>query len=246
MKLGVLLRAHQRAKTLDIALSEFFRYREFGIDVAVSIIADRPHFLVEKVLEKWRSSLFHLHYTKIPILGYGKQSWMENSNENLRHLERCNPDWIVFADDDRWFARPQIDEELPRALDDENVDLWYAKSLFLWDKPDQINARRHHDQVTIWRHTRGDRFPTDRVIQAPAGVHDGAVVAGRVGHLSTPLLDYGSYDAAERQRVYDSYVRAGRDKRDPWISTLVESPQLEKLPLKCDDLWSSYEESADA
>jgi hypothetical protein len=238
MKLGVLLRAHKRHKTLDIALSELFRYNDLGLEVMVQLIADRPNFMVEGVISKWRDKLFGLRYTQTPILSSGGERWMENANENLALLEAGNPDWVLFADDDRWFARPQIDDELPAALGDKDIDVYYAKSLFLWDKPDQINTKRHHDAITIWRHMRGARFPTDRVIQAPFVIHDHAIMHDRVGHLNTPLLDYGSYAAEERQELYNAYVKAGRDPRDPWISSLIEPPKLIPLPIQGEDLYS--------
>lgn len=240
MRLGVILRAHVRHKTLDIALSELERYEdELGIEVKTQLVVDRPHFLVNKVLDKHRDRLFGLRYVE-PLLQAGRARWMENANDALDRLEPCAPDWVLFADDDRWFEPSKINAELHGALHQDNVDVWKAESLFFWDKPTQINVGRHHWAPVLWRHVTGCRFPTDRVIQTPIEIHDEAVVSGRVSTLRTPLLDYGSFSAEERQRVHDAHVRSGGyDAADPWVASLLAPPDLRKYEPK-PDLWSEY------
>jgi len=245
IKLGVLLRAHHRHEQLDIALQELLRYNELpGLEVKIQVLVDRPHFLVEGVLKKYRDRLYGLAYCPFPIVSARGYRFMESNNYNLKRLEHCDPDWVYVADDDAWFAPPMIDKELPEALTSTTVDLWYAKSLFLWDDPRQYNENRKHYGPVIWRHQPGARWPLDRSLQVPMPLHDEAIMTRRVGDLTTPLLDYGSYDEPERVRLYNAYLRAGRDPHDAWVSSLVEPPDLRSLDLSEDwiDLWSARHE----
>lgn len=241
MKLGVLLRCHHRSKTLDIAMSEFFRYHDdLGIDVAMHVLADRPNFLVESVLKKYRKRLFGLKYAPFPLVSNQGCRFMEALNLQLDALRDAGCDWFTIADDDRWWEPTRADEHLKKCMEDPDVDLWYGQSLFIWDSPNLYNVNRHHDAVVLFRHRQGDRFPEDRVIQATEEIHDEAIVQGRTGRFPAPLLDYGTYDDQERNRVLKSFLNAGKD--DQYVRSIEQPPKLEYLPFdNWKDLYSEWE-----
>lgn len=244
VQLGGILRCHVRTKPLAIAINEFFRYgRELGIDVGLSILSDRPTTEVSYVLNRAKAAYgdqVRITGSHIEVLGGGKQRWMSSNSYNTSLVEEAfDPEWIYFMDDDRWFEPDKILPALFKALTSDEDDVWTAESLFFWDKPDQINRARHHHQAVLWRHVRDERFCTHRELQVPYQIYDEAIMTGRIADIGVPLLDYGSYDAAERKRVYEAYIAAGRNPNDPWISSLIAPPEgaLEKYVVN-PDLWS--------
>lgn len=222
--LGVLLRAHRRAATLDIALSELFRYGTLpGVAVRIHVMADRPSQGVVDVIEKYRLKLYRATSPTLPLLSaqHGEQ-FMPALNAQLADLEPANCDWYLVADDDQWWEPHHINSELPTALHNPNVDMWYAPTVFFWDTPTTFHPDRRHCSAILFRKLPGDRFPLNRIIHCTQNRHDSAIISGRTGIFKTPLLNYGSFDALDRKQVYDTYQAVG--KIDPFVQSGYEAP----------------------
>ena len=244
INLGCLVRAHRRAKTLDIALSELERYGTLSdIKVWICIQADRPLPEVSAILAKHVGPQCHVCEAPGPALA-DKEYFLKNLNAHLSELEQFHQDldWIYLADDDRWFEPKRITLELPSALSDPDVALWDARSLFMWDKPNEFNVARHHISPVFWRHVPKFRWSGKRMIQAPDALHDHYVLTNRHSHLKTPLLDYGSFTIADRAELFAYFTAAG--KTDSYIQSLIEPPVLSNYPEDGNswtDLWSEYD-----
>lgn len=230
MKLGVLLMAHKRAKTLEHVLSELERYSRFpDLQVLIHVRTDRPLLEVEEVLGRHAGSILRLQEARFPAVDENGEHWSEASNEQLQDFpeaESC--DWLLRQDDDNWLEPLGATKEIPKALQDSQVDMWYAKSLFFWDKPGQINTRRAHLSPYFFRPQKFDRFPVGRDLRATAQRHDSAIMQGRLNCLATPLLDYGSFDMIDREQVFALYQKA--QKIDAFTLPLVLDPYLEPWP----------------
>lgn len=165
-----------------------------------------------------------------PLVSPKGENFLHPLNLHLEALEKFCPqlDWCYLADDDRWFDPCSADSELPDLLHNREVGMLIARSVFMWDSPTTYNAARHHVSPVMWRHQKGARWSGLRMIQAPDPIHDQHIIAGATRSLKTPLLDYGSYSADERQVLYDTFIAAGKD--DPYISSLIERPLLETYP----------------
>lgn len=242
--LGCLVRCHKRAKTLDIALSELERYGTLSdIKPWICIQADRPTPEVSAVLARHVGPQCHVCEAPRPAVA-DREYFLQNLNAHLTALEQFQPklDWCYLADDDRWFEPQRITEELPKALTDSDIALWGAKSLFMWDRPNEYNAARHHDSPLFWRHIPKFRWTGKRMIQAPDALHDQYILTNRFGHLKTPLLDYGSFNVLDRAELYRSFTAAGKD--DAYIQSLLEPPTLAVYPedgSAWTDLYSSWQ-----
>lgn len=220
------MRAHVRTTTLQVALSEFLRYAEDGLcEVKIHLLVDRPSWGVSKIITKYADRLWGLSECPFQLISkkHGER-FMEALNFQVAALTATATDWLTIADDDRWWSPPQIDEELPQAMANEAVDIYYGRSLFFHSNTDTYTKTRHHDSVVLFRTLRGDRFPVDRTIQATEKRHDGAIMQGRVGHLATPLLDYGTWTPEERDRVYKAFTEAG--KTDSYVESIRTAPEL--------------------
>jgi hypothetical protein len=230
--IGAFIRCHRRALTLRIALTELFRYADTpGLIVKVHVLADRPNFLVERVLADFRHRLFGLLYSPFPLVSSSGERFMEAANLQLKAFERSPPDFYFYGDDDRWLQPPGSYSELPIALANPDVDLWYANSVFFHDNTDTFRTNTAHHSPLLWRHLDNDHFPptSSRIIQATTRRHDDAIAQSRTATLRTPLLDYGTFSADERLRVYRAYKGAGK------VDSVTESctdpaPSLLKFP----------------
>lgn len=210
--LGVLLRAHRRAETLELVLSELVRYSTLpGVACRIHVMADRPTQPVRYVLERFQQKIYNVVAPRLPLLSreHG-ELFMQGLNAQLDDFERVGADWYLVADDDQWFEPHHINTELPAVLHNPDIDIWYAECVFFWDTPTTYHPDRRHCSPVLFRAKPGDRFPTNRIIMATEEVHDTAIIQGRTGRLKTPLLNYGAYSAEERQRVYDTYKEAGK------------------------------------
>jgi len=188
----------------------------------IHVLTDRPTPEVSQVLSNFSPSLFKILSCPFPLVSReGGQRICEGENLQLEDLDPLPLDWIFHADDDHWFEPIHAEKELPNALTRQDVDLFYAHQLFFWDGYDRVcpPLSRPHYSPQIFRHITGDRFPTNRIIQAPQQIHDQSILSGRVGHLTTPLLDYSCFSQADRIRLYETFVGAG--KVDAFISTLT-------------------------
>jgi hypothetical protein len=232
IRLGVILRAHQRANTLSIALSELLRLGKLpGLAVKIAIVADRPSASVQKVLDSSGCAVVSCPFPLVSA-EHGEM-FMEANNLGLNALLSLTGepyDWLCMHDDDYWLEPEHATVEVPTALANEDVDMWYVRTVFMQDRPDRYNPNRHHHSPLFFRYLEGDRYPAsrERMIHATALRHDDAICTGRIQTLKTPLLDYGSYSAAERQRLYDVYTRAG--KTCSYIESLRTPTQLALFP----------------
>lgn len=242
-----MLRVHRRHRTLQHVLFELRRYRdELGINVRAHALLDRPTPQVRRILSAFRDVVVATDDAPTPLVDH-KLSFAEAARFQHRRLSQLNPDWVLFQDDDRWLEPLRADEDLAPALEDDNVDLWYAQSLFVWDEPDTVNLARWHQAPVLFRYRPWDNFPTDRELQAPLPLHDEAIARGRTGLLDAPLLDYGSYSAEERDHLYAAFTRAG--KSDKYIDSLLEPPRPASLTKELGpwvDLWTGTFREPDA
>ena len=226
--LGAFVRCHSRARTLDIVLSELLRYGYLpGLTVKISVVADRPSYRVSSVLDRYRPNLWSLHYSDYPLVGAAER-FMEALEAQRAHLATTRCDWYGLFDDDRWLEPLRATSELPLALASKDVDMWYARTVFLEDRPDTYCASRAHHSPLLWKALPGDQFPSNRIIQATETRHDASIISGRVGTLDTPLLDYGTYHEHERRALFERYAAAGKD--DPYTRSYIEGRVLKKFP----------------
>lgn len=226
MLVAALVRAHRRADLLEQVLDELVRYGTFpGIEMLIHMTLDRPTQDVLKVAAQSSERLFKLRELTFPLCSAFGERFAEGLNIQLADLEELErkPDWLYLADDDRWFPPDTIERELPEALANPHIDLWYARSIFFWDSPSKYNPARYHHAPVFSRFIPGDRFPQNRMIQAPAGIHDSAIIQGRVGTLCSPLLDWGSFTQEDREALYRQYEEAG--KIDDYTTSLLRPPR---------------------
>ena len=232
-----MLRAHCRVKTLSLLLGELRRYhRDMDIDVRICAMADRPSPDVFDCIEDHFAAHVQANgrvlYVAAPFRQLDSQGehFMKGLNVQMDAMEKAWPemDWVFAADDDRWFEPVKITEELPRALADDSKDMYYCRSLFMWDRSDLFNTSRQHDSALLYRFQPGYRWSGDRMLNVPDALHEQAVMTGRTGTISTPLLDYGTFDERERLRVYTAFSVAG--KLDPYVKSIYDPPALLKFP----------------
>jgi hypothetical protein len=242
LMVGVMLRCHRRARALYHVLSELRRYRGLGIEIRIHALLDRPTPEVKALLEIFSGLIRTRWYPDFVVLSkVGGERFREAKMEQFEQIKAWpeRPDWVLLQDDDRWFEPLGATEELPKALADPNVDMWYARSLFVWDKRDQINVRRKHNSPVLFRCRNRDQYPLDRDVQAPVPLHDEAICKARTGLLETPLLDYGTFSQEERDKTFNAFWEAR--KRDKYVYSIQEEPELisvdEILKRPWNDLW---------
>lgn len=238
IRLGVMVRAHRRTKTLRIVLSELKRHGTFpGLDVRPLAMVDRASPEVRSILDEFKVPVIE---SPFPLLEPGRERFMEALNVHLRELEKCDPDWVLVQDDDNWLEPLRAEKELPQALANPVVDAYFIKGLFFQDATDTYNTRRHHQSLQLWRHIKGFRYSTKRMIFVPDALHDAAIIACRTRILPVPAMDYGGFTEEDRIATYTAYERAG--KIDPFVKALIEPPSLQTFP---GDYDSSYGEWQD-
>lgn len=211
-RVAVMLRCHARPQLLDRVLRYYLALNHSEVRVEVSLMADRPTRSVEKVIRVHEPYIFQLLRCPFPIVSFdGGNRFMEAANYQYTKIQVIRPDWVIFADDDRWFE-PKFRYELREVVDDDTKDMWYARSLFFWEEGQIRTDFFDHNSVALFRYVPGDVYPDDseRHIQAPAGLHDAALQFDRYGQLGSRLLDYGYCGAEERQRVFEEFKAVGR------------------------------------
>lgn len=224
--LAVMLRCHRRARSLRLVLRELLRYREFA-EVKLHILADRLSTAAGNVLDEFKGEFWGFSYLPFPILSReGGQKFREAKAYQYKLIEPSAPDWVLLADDDRWFEPLGAAEELPASLDQDDFDILFATSWFVWDRSDQFNASRIHYSPVLFRFEPGMVYPLDRDIQVPMPLHDEAIVQGRTANLHTPLLDYGTFSEKDRAETYKEFVEAG--KNDSYVASLLGPDERRK------------------
>lgn len=148
------------------------------------------------------------------------EHWMELRNWQLERMEARGPEFVMMWDDDHLFERPLEADTYMKA----GYDLIYTKKLYFWQQANLVNvALFPHNSVTFFRLLKGDRFPLDRIIHAPAGIHDNPLA--KSAQMASRLLDIGYLFPEDRERVFKMYARAG--KLDAAVKPLMEEPVLE-------------------
>lgn len=231
--LAALVRAHRRADTLRVALTELDRYADFpGLKVSTIVFEDRcPTSFLDIY-----ASLRHpptVVAVDVPILGAGRERFLEAQNSHLSHMERLlgSPDWVYVCDDDFWFEPEKITDTLVPALSNHEVDAYYCPCLFLQDAPDTYNPDRQHESIRLYRHLPRARFSGKRMLSMPDGPHDAAVISSRTARFPVPLLEYGGFTPEDRGRVVASYRAANKD--DAFTRSLL-SPRRLRFPTDYD------------
>lgn len=245
IKLAALVRAHARADTLRVVLSELKRYQTFlGLDVHIFAMLDRP---TPEVTDVAFSFTDYGHQCSIPILDKGRERFLEAQNCHLEYLEReFNPDWVYVVDDDFWFEPVRVTSALVPALSTTEFDAYYCPVVFIQDALDTYNPDSHHESIRLYRHVSRARFSGKRMLSMPDGPHDDAIITGRVARFPAPILEYGGFDAESRRRNIDAYARAG--KVDAFTQAL-NSPRRLRFPADYDPSygeWASLYPSAPA
>jgi hypothetical protein len=238
-----MLRCHRRHEQLIPVLEELSRYHRLGLArVVIHVLADRPTSRVMGVLENHKDLIRTYWEPNFKILSKKGERFREAKREQFQQIKEwpVHPDWVLLQDDDRWFEPISITGELPTALNSGDTDVWLARSLFVWDRSDQVNVHREHLSPILFRFRARDDFPLDRDIQAPIPLHDEAYIRRRASVLETPLLDYGTFSESERKKVFEDFFQAF--KRDPYVYSIQEPPEL--VPLDTifkgrpwEDLW---------
>lgn len=218
--LGLMVLAHRRPWLLPLIARQV---QEFWPDKSViQVTLDRPTSAVLQAVERMGRlhPQVHITATDIPALAH-RENFMRLRNFQLDQLRPFNPRYACIWDDDHILECPQ--EAKWRMIEQKAPDLVYIRKRFLWDTIDQQNtAIPEHRSVMFFRVRPDDRFPEDRMIHAPAGVHDDP--ASRYTTMKSTLLDVGYLTPGERERVFAAYKAAG--KIDAATLALVSPPQL--------------------
>jgi len=206
---------------------------------------DRSPPDVQELLERYETAYPDWFFTiQAPRRQLDKdgEHFVEGLNFQIEAMEARWEDleWIYAQDDDRWFESVKITEELPRALSAGSKDVYYCRSLFMWDKSHLFNTSRAHDSILLYRHRPGARWSGNRILNVPDEIQEQAIIEGREGTISTPLLDYGTFREDERFRVYAAFALAG--KTDDYVKSIFAPPALLRFP---DDFAPNYDEWRD-
>jgi hypothetical protein len=222
--LGALLLCHQRHQLLPLIARQI--EETWPRDSVLHVGLDRPTDEVRVAVDK----CFALHsdvrvsYVPVPALAE-KENFLELRNWQLDAIrEDCH--WGALQDDDYILQFPTN----MRNRMEGPCDLVYANKMYIWN--DLGHCATHlplHHSCYAFRILDADRFPTDRMIQAPARVHD----HGRKETVNGWLLDIGYLTRNDRMRIFKTYARAG--KIDRLTMGLIEEGTTE--PILFDDRW---------
>jgi hypothetical protein len=215
MKLGVMILTHRRHQLLDLICDQL---RETWPDAAIQFTADRP---TEAVMAAMGRAVLK-HGAEVCPSPMEAISHTENfvwlRDWQLQNLHWTGCEYVAMWDDDHLLANPA---EARKALED-GADLVYATKAYFWDGLDSINVGLpRHTSILFSRRVDGDRWT--KMVGAP----EKASALPRVVELQDPLLDVGYMTAAERERVWKVYKRAG--KIDQLTTGLVQAPTLHRV-----------------
>lgn len=224
------MRVHRRADTLRIVFSELRRYRSFkGVAVLAHVMQDRPSQEVKKVLADNDDLIYNVLEAPFPLVSAAGERFCEGLNLQLDDFERAGANFYMLQDDDSWLEPGQAQDALEWALEQNEADMLYVHSVFFWDVSNLYNSNRRHCSPLLFRALPGDRYPLNRMITATEHRHDTAIAENRTSDLGVPMLDYGTYSAADRQEVWERYAEAG--KVDEFTKPLLQQPKLMVAPL---------------
>jgi hypothetical protein len=223
----VMLRCHRRSRLLHKTLSEWIKLNRSDVPIKISLMCDRPTSRVLETIRLHQNNLTQCFEAPFPLISFdGGDRFMEAANYHYKKIHSLEPEWVVFADDDRWFE-PSFVTELKEVVNNPDIDLWYAKSLFFWERPDYVRTDFfEHNSVALFRFTPNDEFDTS-YNQAPATLHTEAHARGQVDNLKSRLLDYGYCGEAERIEALKASKEVGRLDQVT-LHLMDENPILEK------------------
>jgi hypothetical protein len=230
VELGVMVLGHRRPQLLSLIAEQICRQWPA---CAVDITLDRPNIEVVKAAHlAQRFPQVRVHAAPFPVVA-DREYFMEMRNWQLTQLRPLQPKYVALWDDDHLLEDPDEAARVMRV----GADLIYVDKVYFWDHPEQYNsALPRHRSPLIFRYRDGDKYPLDRTINAPAGVHDDPHAKNKV--LYSRLLDFGYMHEDERLRVFEIYKRAG--KIDQLTMGLVSPPALKKFFRRGHD--SAYEQ----
>lgn len=210
MKLGVMVLCHARPYILRDIVDQAWTLAD---EVRVEFMLDRINGAVSDAV--FTSGCDRVLDAPVPALDH-KENFMEVRRAQWHSMRTWEPDYAVLWDDDHLLEGPR---EARRVLEGR-PDLVYATKAHLWDSVKQENIRfPTHRSPFFFRCLPDDDYPLDRMIHAPAGIHDHAT---KVVDLKGRLLDIGYIERGERARVWAAYKRAG--KIDAATLPLIKKP----------------------
>lgn len=223
--LGVVLKAHVRVASLQRVLEQLATWPGRLVST-MRVVALLDSEYTPEVLDCLTENPIVNRVVKLPfrVVGPDGEKFMEATNVGLAELEDFNPDWIWYADDDRWFE-PGYENDLAGALLNPDVDVWNIRSMFFWEETGIREDFFKHNSPLLWRWQPGARLDPARMLETPPALYEAAKAAGRMGQLGYRLLDVGYISPKERQRVFDAYAQAGKID-SLTLSLLDEQPQL--------------------
>jgi hypothetical protein len=223
--LGVLLLAHRRPALLPLIVRQIKGAWPLS---CIQIALDRPSPAVLEVVQDL-SRVEGVEVLRCPMPAVAeRENFMAVREWQRQQMASRDPKYMAIWDDDH------VLESTAEAKADmaAGIDLLYAVKVFLWDSLQMVNTRMpEHRSVLFFRVRPGDAFPLDRMIHAPADVHDHP---GSTALLGARLIDVGYLDAAERAQIFARYARAG--KIDAATKPLVEPPALKRFNTANHDL----------
>ena len=206
---GAMVLVHNRHQLLATIVDQVARTWD---DWRVHFTADRPTSAV--LDECWRLVGKYGPRVKIldlpfPVVGPGGEQFMAARNYQLSNLQHDGcPTFLALWDDDHILEDPT---EHAAALQLPNLDLTYIEKVYFWDDVRHVNPHLFRHYSPFWYRTpplhSPDKFPLDRIIHAPATVHDHP---REEFHFKSRLLDTGYLTAPERVAVFQRYARAGK------------------------------------
>ncbi len=225
MKLGVILMAHARERTLPSVLRQVADLRALA-DVRVVAQLDRPTEYVRRAVGEAMGAGDVL-IDVAPIVG-GGEHFPARQNEALALLAPWRPDWIWWQADDFWFdARDDWPTAFRVALASPAVDVRFFRSFFFWDE-ERVRVDGFYPHVLdplLWRWNEHARYDPARQLLAPPAVVEEARRFGRVAEFPFRLLDHGFATVEDRMRCALRSFRAG--KIDAYTTGLLDSaPEL--------------------
>lgn len=243
--LGCLVRAHARPLTLSIVLSEIRRYAALDpsqLTVRSIILLDRPTSEVELETDsavREAPTLFRRLNCPFPLLDSKGEHFLRAKNFHLDALELDGPvDWVYILDDDFWAEPTQMYKRLIPNLQRPDVDVYFFENLFFHECSNTYRADRAHYTAFLWRHVMGARLSGRRQLKVPDHLYDNAVMRDRAKPFGVPHLDYGTFSMTDREVVVKRYFAAG--KTDPFITSLLDPPQLAVFPTQQDPTYGPW------
>lgn len=217
--LGVLLLAHQRPWLLPLIARQVAE--NWGERSVICVTLDRATSPVLRAVARMTEMHPRVRIFNSPIAALDRgENFMRLRNLQLEQLQDVRPNYACLWDDDHILECPR---EAKWRFGRYKSDLIYARKRFFWDGLDHVNtALPDHNSVLFFRYSPDDRFPEDRMIHAPAGVHDKP--DAKVTQMRSTLLDIGYLTRNERERVFNAYKQAG--KVDAATMALVSPPVL--------------------